>query len=143
MATRAMGRGCGCREDGEPGGASGGKLDGTRIGIVLIAAVAILVGGLAAMRLGRGVEASLGNFKFTVSRDDSFSDILNKAMDEGRGDAVTALLAGKGFYRVTDPRLVGEIETLDPGDPRPRQVVVGLRRMLWNLSGPVPAAGHA
>jgi hypothetical protein len=119
----------------EPAPPPGGKLDVTRIAIVAIAAVAVLVGGLAAVRLGRGVEASLGNFKFTVSRDDSFSDILNKAMDKDEG-TVTALLEGKGFYRVTDPDLVGEIERLDPDDPAAAPVIVGLRRMLWNLSGP-------
>ncbi len=114
---------------------SGGKLDATRIAIVAIGAVAVLVAGLAAIRLGRGVEASLGDFKFTVTRDDSFSDILNKAMEKD-GDAVTALLAGKGYYRVTDARIVGQIESLDAGDPAATPVIVGLRRMLWNLSGP-------
>lgn len=116
-------------------GGPGGKLDATRIGIALIAAVAILVAALAAMRVGSGIEASVGNLKFTVQRDDSFSDILNKAMAKD-GDAVAALLAGKGFYRATDPGILGAIEKLDPADPDDSKVVAGLREMLWNLSGP-------
>jgi hypothetical protein len=115
---------------------SGGKLDATRIVIVLIAAVAVLVGGFAAVRLGRGVEASLGNFKFVVQRGDSFSDILNEALKGERREEAVSILAGKGFYQVTDRQLVAKIEALDPGDPAAAQVAAGLRQMLWNLSGP-------
>ncbi|MFO1208770.1 MAG: hypothetical protein U1E40_06050 [Amaricoccus sp.] len=119
---------------GTPGGA-GGRLDLTRIAIVVIGAAALLVAALAAMRAGSGIEASVGNLKFTVQKDDSFSDILNKAMAKD-GDAVAALLAGKGFYRVDDPRILGEVAKLDPGDPDDAKVVAGLRQMLWNLEGP-------
>jgi hypothetical protein len=49
---------------------------------------------------------------------------------------VTALLAGRGFFRATDQRIVREIENLDPADPEDAVVVGALRQMLWDLSGP-------
>ena len=113
----------------------GSPPDLTRIGIAVVAAVVMLLAAVAAMRSGAGIDASVGNVKFTVKADDSLADILGKAMAKDEA-TVTALLAGRGFFRPTDQRIVREIENLDPADPEDAAVVEALRQMLWNLAGP-------
>ena len=113
----------------------GSPPDLTKIGIAVVAAVVMLLAAVAAMRSGAGIDASVGNVKFTVKADDSLADILGKAIEKDEA-TVTALLAGRGFFRPTDQRIVREIENLDPADPEDAAVVNALRQMLWNLSGP-------
>ena len=83
-----------------------------------------------------------GGVKVSFNKNDSFSDLLDKAIqadrEAGKG-TVEDLLRGQGYYSLNSMHWVGDIRNLELGDDVRR----GARQLLYDLAGPFTPAKEA
>ena len=81
-----------------------------------------------------------GNVAIEVNASDSFAEIFNRAVGSDQ-ETVDTILAGKEYYKVTNPKLVNSLENLDYSRPDSQEIAKKLHMMLWDLRGPFTLPG--
>ena len=119
----------------------------TIVAVIAIIALATIV-GLAIFHRDSGFEMTLGDGDRKVSlnfKDNSVdvADVLDTmlAADEANAsnrELVEALLANRGYYHITDVRLVNALTDLTPGEES-SELSNALRNLLYDLKGPFAA----
>jgi hypothetical protein len=102
--------------------------------------VAMILAGLAGYlaNMNKGFNMSFdknGKFFIEVRADETFAQLLNKAIEKNRSEA-DAILASQQYYSLTNANLVDQLEHLDASKPENQEISNRLRRLLWDLRGP-------
>lgn len=109
-----------------------------------VAIVVIVTGALsylAVKNIGYTVAMNKdGTATITVHPNDSFPDILKKAMAKDP-KLVNATLASEHYYKLTDLSLVSALEHLNYSEVENQKIASGLRDMLYDLRGPFAVPG--
>jgi type IV secretory pathway protease TraF len=108
--------------------------------IALALAAVALAGLAAAYASGRSLSVKIGDYALDFGADPEMGAVLDAAL-AARPDDVAALLAARGFHRVTSPGLVDALARIDAAKAEGMAVTQGVRRLLWNLQGPFSGAG--
>jgi len=105
--------------------------------IVVVAVIlAGLVGYLANQNKGFKIALDKnGSVAIDVSADETFGQLLNKALEKNRPE-VDAILVSREYYSLTNANFVDQLGHLDPSNPKTKEVSKRLRKLLWDLRGP-------
>jgi hypothetical protein len=76
-----------------------------------------------------------GEIEIYVRADETFAQLLNKALDKNRIE-VDGILVSRRYYNLANADLVDQLAHLDPSEPDTREISNRLRRLLWDLRGP-------
>jgi hypothetical protein len=109
---------------------------GTLLACAGIVGVCFLATRLANLDKGFSIKVGTdGTAQIDVRADDSFADVLDKALKQ-TPDEVDAILVGKQYYKITDKKIVSALAST-----KNAEIANGLRKMLWNLDWPFDVPG--
>ena len=110
------------------------------VGWIAIVIIAIIFAGLAGhlASQNKGFKIALdknGKVEIDVSADETFGQLLNKALEKNRKE-VDAILVSHRYYSLTNANLVDQLGHLDASNPETKEISTRLRKLLWDLRGP-------